>query len=517
MSVKTVICVALISVLLYLTFNEIFPSKKPVKTKEIPEEVKTSLSISVESLKTYSALELKENFYRELDSLKNVSAILCEDWTKTPFKQLENCTETVFCQIPGLIQQIQDHIEDDMDISAIISAFGSQLQKQPHKIVEKIFKDELKIDPLLILLDNFTLQSNETNIELANIMESTIKGLAKIQKQFHFCLLETDLTKQILKKEGVNYYAGLSDSFSQIKSLVVHLSYHLSVEKARIDFHLEEAHEFSNLVLDLRDMLWKTRKSWNEKDDEFKTKYSACAPAIPDKIETLIENLLVEANDPIRYSRMKEDFKQSCSVYHQILDGTLPTLFSNPEKEGLPFFNQLIKAIIDFYPKYNEKCTKHIQKHFLRFEFDNVQDFVKNYEEEYLPIMEELSGVNEWNLFLKWFNASCNTLCTEFQDKFTNESIEVFEEEVLEIELNIFLILLQYQMMLGILFYLCPKLPFALYVIQVTLIPCHKHLFKKWRACSFKKDMFQIYSANEDENQQDKKKRRNKWKYKAKK
>ena len=368
-------CWALLLFLAFSTSKEVFFNNTQNKVK-ISEDLKDYMNSAMELLQESSALEVRESFGKILQRFRKMSLELCEDWKKSPFRNFEGCNELALCQIPEKIKNILKQIELDANINSIIDVFGPKLSKRSHKIVEKIIHTHFG-EPAPILEDLIFKSKPEVSDELAGNVEFVMNGLIQSEKQFHSCLLDAN---QLARKESpvktlsdISSYIGLKSSHAVLKRLIVVLSFHFSVEKTRSDVDFdEEAAEFRNHLKQLQDTFRNVSNLWNEKREEFKSKFAVCAPdsVLPVNTEMMIESLLLEVNDSRNYSKLKETLSPTCLLPKGTRTSILSTDKSN---EGVRIFSELVGLVLESYATNFRACLTMTEK-FASNELKNIQD-----------------------------------------------------------------------------------------------------------------------------------------------
>ena len=166
---------------------------------------------------------------------------------------------------------------------------------------------------------------------------------------------------------------------------------------------------------------------------------------------------------------------------------------------------KLAHELVVAYPENHTSCLEFINDLTETFYLgDNSLNF-----QEIMSAFNDFGGMDELPIYMNWFTQSIDLLCKQTK-KYDLENVifDSFKLQKLnydnEINWYFFSILIKgtvmYYMILALLFYLFPKVPFGLYVFLVTLTPNSKHLIQKQCGCLFKKLFVEIYKAKEEEN-----------------
>ena len=483
-------CLVLLLFLMYHTFNEVFLKNEddPVK-KKMFEEVKIAMRDAFEVLKNYTSEELQRSFVETLGNLTEFSVALCDRWNKSPFIEFEDCKKIDACQIPKNIKYVQEELSlKDASLNSVTKVFGNQFHKTSYKIFEDLFYND-NSRTIAPRIRNFTLKIEASDSEFAINVKSIVNGLVQCDRLIQSCIFDLKKFARTVKTCGSpmshSELSFLTHPYSGLKGIVVSLSYHLSVEVAKREKHLIQArHEigdFKNDMKNLQIILTNTTEMWKRND--FNSKYFACKPfsVIPQDLDILIEKLLFEAGDPKRFLDLKDAFKPSCEYQAQ---DNIPTLVvTNTQNRGLNIFKDLVKLLLDVYPKNAHKCLT----------------MIRNGNNCNHSFAHQLSEKKDIETFKQWFSQTLKTLCKQPEDDLSMETFQAFEEDYdkKENNLNFSLILVKCQVMIMLVFRLCPKIPFGLYVLVLTFSQNMKHLIKKRCACHFKRLVIEIYNASE--------------------
>ena len=490
------------------TINEI---SEFIEVLELIEKFNKTENTFHESLATRSAM--KENFVNSLEGLETMTYHLCEIWKVWKSSALGRihgfqygCREIDPCQIFQDVQSVQVHVEDGIIFTSINDVFGEQLNNETYKFVDSIVAME-KTEPekIPILLQDVSVTIDASDSDFAKSVKSLTNGLIQFEVGFHSCFksLPNNQAKDMFR-------SAFNGPYFVAKNLVLILSYYLSIE-----FYPERGNEkFIDLLMILIFQMRIKKRDWERKDESFKAKYSVCKPWIHEISERLIVDLMEEVKDNNRYLEMKTAFKPSCLIPPTDDYKTVINILNGIDErdESMSRFAELSKELLIEYSGGFQKCTTLLtDENWSELEIKRYRGMLDSPDdrqklEELSTINDDFTGIQEMMEFEKWFHNSFILLCTESEepdeDRIFFHSFEMIKNEYNE-KINWFGFIIDlkcqvpFYILLVLLFYICPKIPFGLYVFGVTLIPNLKHLIRKYCCCKFKKVFVDIYQAKE--------------------
>ena len=412
-----------------------------------------------------SSSQIKEKFMIALDSLDKTSRQMCKIW-ETDDLDISNP-----CVISEGIQIVQKYLHQQPNIWNLVDTFGNifGMDKFSYKYVQDFF--DSSDNDQLVKLPEFLYTG-----PIESALTQTSKAWINHVVGFHRISLHLGMPNDMSMPPVLRNFTQ-NILYLTAKELIVDLSFYMTVEKERSKYQTillqssqKEANYFKNQLLELKKELETATKSWNRKGKKFRAKYHFCGPLPHQEIYSLIEELLQETSNPSIYFQLKNSFYQSCNA----------PLHENGDRKlyiGMAVYSDLVGQLIsDYHVENFEKCVKIVE--------EASEKRKKNTEEK-----ELLSSYTGWKLNVvinNWFDDSFETLCQEFQDGIFIDPYS-FRIQRSDSPIHLTLMFLKSYVVIGILFYLFPKMFITFYVFILTFIPSTKHFIHNGCTCMFKK------------------------------